>query len=122
MSGTSTTPAKKYAVVLADGTSEDVSTKKAAIAKGEASGQAFTVLSPRGFEVYVGEAAEPKSTTLSAAHLKVGQVVVGTGKRNPVRKIAKVSVGKKWVTVWDAEGKCFGYFPTAGTMVEVVTD
>jgi hypothetical protein len=46
-------PRKIYAVVMADGTVEEHPTKRKCILRGEYSGQSFTVLSPRGYEVYV---------------------------------------------------------------------
>ena len=117
---------KKYAVVLADGTSEEVRDKKTAIAAGEASGQGFTVLSPRGFEVYVGEAKAPEPRFVMAEELEVGQTVVGRG-RQPVRTIAALRVGRLWINAWssdqmiDGEVKGSGGFlyVKRGTLVEV---
>lgn len=123
-------PAKLYATVLADGTSEEFKTKRQAIARGEYSGQDFTVLSPRGFEVHVhtvptpeptpvDEAAKPETTTIPASDLKVGMTVVGGRVRNPIREVGRVVHGRKFVTCWDTNGKDFVYVPV-GSTVEIV--
>jgi len=125
-----TLPAKVYAVVMGT-TTEEFRTKHQAISRGEASGAAWVVLSPRGFEVAFGDetgkqvgsapaAQEPKVVTVLADDLKVGQVVVGGRKKDPARRVGRVVVGRKWVTAYDAEtGRDFLYVPL-GTAVEVV--
>jgi len=61
-----------------------------------------------------------KSVMVAAESLTTGLLVVGTRKRIPTRKIGRVAVGRKHVTIWDEAGKDFGYW-ALGAKVEVVS-
>lgn len=56
-----------------------------------------------------------------AEELEIGMTVVGRNKRNPVREIAELTIGKKWVTGYDDNGHVFVYAPI-GTNVPVRRD
>lgn len=86
------------------------------VARGMARG-ALARMTKEALEALVAE--EPRRQTVKAETLTVGLIVVGTRVRNPIRKAGRVVAGRKFVTVWDTEGRDYGYWPI-GTDVEIV--
>jgi len=60
-----------------------------------------------GLQAMVDEIAEPKPATVAAKDVRPGMVIVGSTKRKSERKVGQVRIGKKYVTIFDTDGKQF---------------
>lgn len=131
----------KYTLVTITGEETQFSSKKTAIANGEKSGVFFHVLSPAGTIVHEYAAPEDEdllgdvededllgevevhdnTEEIDATEVTEGMLVVSARRGHPDVEVARVRVGRKHVTLFNAEGTHFVWVPVATGKVRVRT-